>query len=78
MRGEYYATRRPQEELYDLRADPWEYRNLADDPQQRDTLADLLSRVQAWMEETDDPLLHGDVQPTPEQRQRIAEWGEDN
>ena len=78
MRDEYYGSRRPEEELYDLKADPWERRNLADDPAQADTLADLRSRVERWMAETHDPLLRGDIPPTPEQVTRIAEWGEDN
>ena len=78
MRAEYYGARRPEEELYDLGADPWEYHNLAGDPAQAALLADLRSQVQRWMEETDDPLLHGDIPPTPEQAQRMAEWGEDN
>jgi hypothetical protein len=52
--------------------------NLAGDPAHAGTLVDLRGRVQRWMEETDDILLHGDVPPTPEQAQRIAEWNEDN
>jgi arylsulfatase A-like enzyme len=78
MREEYYGSRRPQEELYDLQADPLEMINLAGDPAHAGTLVDLRGRVQRWMEETDDILLHGDVPPTPEQAQRIAEWNEDN
>jgi N-sulfoglucosamine sulfohydrolase len=78
MRGEYYGSRRPEEELYDLQADPLEMTNLAGDPAHAGTLADLRGRVQAWMEETDDILLQGDVPPTPEQALRIAEWNEDN
>ncbi|MBM3474687.1 MAG: sulfatase [Armatimonadetes bacterium] len=78
MRDEYYGSRRPEEELYDLLADPLEMTNLAGDPAHAGTLADLRRRVQTWMEETDDILLHGDVPPTLEQAQRIAEWNTDN
>jgi len=78
MRGEYYGSLRSEEELYDLQADPLEMSNLAGDPAHAGTLAELRGRVEAWMEETDDVLLHGDVPPTPEQALRIAEWNEDN
>jgi len=78
MRGAYYGSLRPEEELYDLQADPLEMSNLAGDPAHAGTLAELRGRVEAWMEETDDVLLHGDVPPTPEQALRIAEWNEDN
>jgi len=39
----------PVEELYDLEADPWEVRNLADDPGQRDRLADFRDRLREEM-----------------------------
>ena len=78
MREECYGSLRPEEELYDLEADPLETNNLAADPAHAETLAALRGRVQGWMEETDDILLHGDVPPTPEQAQRIAEWNEGN
>ncbi len=45
---------RPQEELYDVTADPHEIRNLSDDPQYATTLAELRGRLDAWMEETND------------------------
>ena len=41
--------RRPAEELYDLRVDPWELRNLADDPAHAGMLAALRSDLDAWM-----------------------------
>lgn len=51
----------PHLELYDLRSDPWEQKDLADDPAHarvRDELAALLLR---HMEQTKDPLLRGAV-----------------
>jgi arylsulfatase A-like enzyme len=51
------------EQLYDLVFDPNEAANLADDPARADTLADLRGRLERWMRETDDPLLHGDPVP---------------
>jgi len=41
--------RRPAEELYDLRTDPLERRNLASDPAHAATLAGLRADLDAWM-----------------------------
>lgn len=48
-----YNTR-PAEELYDLAADPWELRNLATDPAQAATLADLRAALDGWMRDQND------------------------
>jgi N-sulfoglucosamine sulfohydrolase len=53
----------PFEQLYDLVFDPNEAANLAADPACADTLAELRGRLERWMTETDDPLLHGDPAP---------------
>ena len=54
---------RPREELYDLVFDPGEARNLVGDAQHADVLVELRGRLDAWMAETGDPLLDGDVPP---------------
>ena len=59
------SRRVPQEELHDLLFDPAESGNLVDDPEHADVLASLRERLGAWMRETDDPLLDGDVPPPP-------------
>lgn len=51
------------EQLYDLLFDPNEVDNLAADPAQAVILAELRMRLETWMEETDDPLRFGHVDP---------------
>jgi N-sulfoglucosamine sulfohydrolase len=59
-----YGTRpRPRERLHDLVFDPMETDNLVDDPDHADVLDDLRDRLDAWMRQTDDPLLDGPVAP---------------
>jgi arylsulfatase A-like enzyme len=50
----HLAARRPDEELYDLRADPWEVTNLATDPSHRDRLRDLRGTLATWEIESKD------------------------
>lgn len=59
-----FAATRPEEELYDLQADPFEVRNLAGDPGHRKTLEEMRARLARWEKETND---HG-RQPEPEKR----------
>lgn len=49
-----FSPTRPPEELYDLVADPYEIKNLADDPAQAETLTMLRGRLDRWMDETMD------------------------
>jgi len=51
-----YHTR-PAEELYDLRADPWELANLAADPKHADALKALRADLDAWMKDQGDEGL---------------------
>jgi arylsulfatase A-like enzyme len=48
------STSRPPEELYDSQGDPWELRNLVDDPTQRETLERLHDALDAWIADTGD------------------------
>jgi N-sulfoglucosamine sulfohydrolase len=49
-----FEAPRARIELYDLRADPWEVRNIADDPAQAARVRELAGVLQAWIEGTDD------------------------
>ena len=55
----------PVEQLFDLMLDPAESRDLSAEPEHATTLAELRERVERWMEETDDPLRHGPIEPPP-------------
>ncbi len=50
----YSATDHGERELYDLKADPAEARNLAADPAQAGRVADLHARIEAWQASVDD------------------------
>ena len=47
----------PRYELYDLRADPNEWTNLADDPQYAAVQSRLIAALQKWQRDTRDPFL---------------------
>jgi arylsulfatase A-like enzyme len=51
-----------EEELYDLALDPTEADNLACRPESQPVLAEMRQRLDAWMKETDDPLLGDSIQ----------------
>ncbi len=53
----------PKEQLYDLLFDPNEANNLIADPGYGDVLDDLRGRLESWMNDTEDPLLSGHVDP---------------
>jgi N-sulfoglucosamine sulfohydrolase len=51
-----------EEQLYDLMFDPNEANNLAYDPTYAEILEGMQSRLEAWMAETNDPLLQGPIE----------------
>ena len=51
----FMAATKPEEELYDLKSDPWEMTNLAADPAYAEKLAELSTAVDTWIEESGDP-----------------------
>ena len=71
----FFASTRPQEELYDTEADPHEINNLADDPAHRAELERHRARLAEWQDEVGDlgfvtenvmidQMWQGRVQPT--------------
>ena len=48
---------RPREELYDLKDDPHELNNLAENPQRRPVLENLRARLREWTQQQKDPFL---------------------
>ncbi|MBB5173825.1 sulfatase family protein [Texcoconibacillus texcoconensis] len=61
VREQFYVPN-SEEELYDVENDPKEDNNLAADPAYAEVLEDLRGRVDRWMKETNDPILHGPVE----------------
>ncbi len=47
----------PELELYDLEQDPWEFHNLAGDPDHAEAERRLESALETWRQETNDPTL---------------------
>ena len=56
---------RPLEQLYDLVFDPNEACNMANDSSVGVVLEELRTRLDDWMQWSNDPLLHGPVAPPP-------------
>jgi len=70
----FIADTRPAEELYDLKTDPDEIHNLADDPTYAETLAKLSATLDSWIATTGDK---GQVEETDiEIAAVVARWGE--
>lgn len=50
-------SKRPEEELYDIRQDPYQMKNVATDPALSDVRRRLRQSVEQWMQETGDPRV---------------------
>ncbi len=58
IRFAYQEARQPPRYLlYDLSKDPYEFRNLADDPSHSETLRTLQAKLEQWRRDSGDPLL---------------------
>jgi N-sulfoglucosamine sulfohydrolase len=59
IRQAYNIFRQPPEfELYDLKNDPWEFNNLAEDPLYKEHLTRLKKQMVKWQKDTNDPFRH--------------------
>lgn len=58
-----YDKPRMDEELYDLRTDPNESNNLITNPEYRDVAKELRKKLDAWLKNTNDPILKGEIEP---------------
>jgi len=52
--------KRPTEELYNVKGDPFEIRNIADDPRMAKTLSELRNVLDGWMKDIGDPRFSGE------------------
>jgi N-sulfoglucosamine sulfohydrolase len=73
----FMAPRRPDEELYDIRNDPYEINNLAASPKHSKTLKKMRATLDKWIKDTCDqgqfPEKFSAI--TPRDRERIIEDG---
>ncbi len=60
---------KPSEELYDTESDPWEVKNLADDPQYTDVLVRMRKANHDWLLD----IMDTGIIPEPDWRDRVGE-----
>jgi post-segregation antitoxin (ccd killing protein) len=60
---ELATAKRPAEELYDLKRDPWQLVNVAADTRHATAKRELRSSLDRWMRETADPRATGNEDP---------------
>ncbi len=59
IQAAYHRMRQPPKyELYDLQADPYEFKNLASEDRYAKVLAELAGQLDRWRVATNDPMLH--------------------
>lgn len=60
---EMATGKRLEEELYDLRADPWQLVNIAGNPQHARVKKELRAALEKWMRQTEDPRAKSNADP---------------
>lgn len=72
VRDQFYVDAQ-KEEIYDLKNDPLEERNLIDDEEYELVANQLRQRLEEWMVRTNDPILFGKVEGKPSSSWAIEE-----
>ncbi|MFK7788463.1 MAG: sulfatase/phosphatase domain-containing protein, partial [Phycisphaeraceae bacterium] len=54
----FFKSRKPDVELYDINADPWETKNLADQPEYAAILTRMRTALDEWIDESGDVVLN--------------------
>ena len=74
----FMAPRKPDEELFDLRSDPWEINNLAASPDRQKTLKRMRAILEKWIKDTGDQgqFPEQDSSIPPRDRERIEQQQE--
>lgn len=74
----FMAETRPPEELYDIQNDPFELKNLAGNPDYKDTLLQMRSRLNDWIEKTGDKGQYPeDPEIIQKYKKQMKEWAQD-
>lgn len=63
-----YESGKHREQLIDLKDDPGEMVNLAEDPDYKDVLRQHRKRLRGWVEETDDAIAREYLVPQSEDK----------
>ncbi len=71
----FMAPRKPDEELFDLTADPWEINNLAGSPGHQQTLKNMRAILDRWIKQTGDKGQFPEEPSAITERDRIRIYG---
>lgn len=69
MQARWFASTKPVEELYDTQSDPYEFKNLADDPRYAEKLRELRTAHEQWIND------YGDLGAVNEMEMIRTWWG---
>ena len=80
IQSRFMAKSKPEIELYDLTKDPWELKNLADDPAYSSIKKELLAKLMDWRKSVNDPGVTEEFRnggwPSTFPTRSLEEWTE--